>query len=293
MALASASIHVVEKAPPKWLLLVSESPGWVPVASCLSGRLPEISRWSVCVSVCVLSPVQLLATPRTVAPRAPLSMGFSRQEYRNGLTLPPLGDLPDPGIKTVSLASPALAGEVVDSLPLRHLGSPMVIWPRFISNTCFCTRSRSCEIWCVLFRSRLSISHSPMDCPKWALLALKAKHLRSLLPGARSPGWGAQWGTWAPCHLGRISKVVIILPFVGHPGGSYGKEIACNAGDLGLVGNIPGEGDGNLFQDSYLENSIDRGARRVTVHGVAKSRTWLYHDSTPPTCLVEVPSLYF
>ena len=60
---------------------------------------------------------------------------------------------------------------------------------------------------------------------------------------------------------------------MGHPRGSYGKEIACNAGDLGLVGNIPGEGDGNLFQDSCLENSIDRGARRVTVHGVAKSRT--------------------
>ena len=75
----------------------------------------------------VLSPVQLFATPRTVAHQAPLSMGFSRQEYWNGLTFPPLEDLPDPGIKTVSLASPALAGEVVDSLPLCHLGSPMLI----------------------------------------------------------------------------------------------------------------------------------------------------------------------
>ena len=39
------------------------------------------------------------------------------------------------------------------------------------------------------------------------------------------------------------------------------------------VGNIPGEGDGNPFQDSCLENSMDRGAGWVTVHGVAKSQT--------------------
>ena len=39
-----------------------------------------------------------------------LSMGFSRQEYWNGLPFPPSGDLPNPGIKPVSLESPALAG---------------------------------------------------------------------------------------------------------------------------------------------------------------------------------------
>ena len=41
---------------------------------------------------------------------SPLSMGFPRQEYWNGLPFPPLGDPPDPGIKPVSLMSPALAG---------------------------------------------------------------------------------------------------------------------------------------------------------------------------------------
>ena len=40
----------------------------------------------------------------------PLSMGFSRQEYRSGLPFPPPRDLPDPGIEPVSLVSPALAG---------------------------------------------------------------------------------------------------------------------------------------------------------------------------------------
>ena len=43
-------------------------------------------------------------------PSAPPSMGFSRQEYRSGLPFAPPGDLPDPGIKPMSLMSPELAG---------------------------------------------------------------------------------------------------------------------------------------------------------------------------------------
>ena len=49
----------------------------------------------------------------------------------------------------------------------------------------------------------------------------------------------------------------------GFPGGSDGKESACNAGDLGLIpgpGRSPGEGNGNPLQYSCLENSMDRGA---------------------------------
>ena len=42
--------------------------------------------------------------------QAPLSMEFCRQEYWSGLPCPPLGDLPNPGIKLVSFTSPALAG---------------------------------------------------------------------------------------------------------------------------------------------------------------------------------------
>ena len=56
--------------------------------------------------------VQLFVTPWTVAFHVPLSMGFSRQEYCSGLPCPPPGDLPDPGIKPLSLVSPALAGGV-------------------------------------------------------------------------------------------------------------------------------------------------------------------------------------
>ena len=67
----------------------------------------------VCVCVCVLSHfshVCLFVTLWTVTHQAPLSMGFSRQEYWSELPCPLPGDLPDPGIKPESLKPPALAG---------------------------------------------------------------------------------------------------------------------------------------------------------------------------------------
>ena len=56
------------------------------------------------------SHVRLFVTLWTVACQPPLSVGLSGQEYWSGLPCPPPGDLPDPGIKPMSLASPALAG---------------------------------------------------------------------------------------------------------------------------------------------------------------------------------------
>ena len=64
----------------------------------------------VCGHAKSLSRVRLCVTPRTVACQAPLSMGFSRQEYWSGLPCPPPGHPPNPGIKPGSLMSPALAG---------------------------------------------------------------------------------------------------------------------------------------------------------------------------------------
>ena len=60
--------------------------------------------------------------------------------------------------------------------------------------------------------------------------------------------------------------------------GSDGKESACNAGDLGSIpglGISPEEGNGYLVKYSCLENPMDRGAWRATVHGVVKSQTRL------------------
>ena len=63
---------------------------------------------------------------------------------------------------------------------------------------------------------------------------------------------------------------------LGFPGGSDDKESACNAGDLGLIpglGRSSGEWNCNPLQYSGLENSMDRGAWRATVHGVTNSQT--------------------
>ena len=57
------------------------------------------------------------ATPWTVAHQAPLSMGFSRQEYWSGLPFPTPGDLPDPGIEPKALLYPALAGGLFITAP--------------------------------------------------------------------------------------------------------------------------------------------------------------------------------
>ena len=60
----------------------------------------------------------------------------------------------------------------------------------------------------------------------------------------------------------------------GFPGGSDGKESACNEGDPSStpgLGRSPGEGNGNPLQYSYLGNPMDRGAWWATVHGVTKS----------------------
>ena len=62
------------------------------------------------------------------------------------------------------------------------------------------------------------------------------------------------------------------------PSGSDGKESACIAGGPGSVpglGRSSGEENGNPFQYSCLENSMDRGAWRTIVHGVAKNRVRL------------------
>ena len=83
-----------------------------PLLSCslllMLNKVQNISTRWLCMLI-RFSHVWLSATLWTVACQALRSMGFSRQEYWNGLPCPPLGNLPDPGIKPVSLMSPALA----------------------------------------------------------------------------------------------------------------------------------------------------------------------------------------
>ena len=87
------------------IAFISECFRYFPLSLSLNGwRVP----WKQCAWV--LSCVQLFVSPWTVTCQAPLSVGFSRQEYCSGLPCPPPGDLPNPGIEPVSLMSPALTG---------------------------------------------------------------------------------------------------------------------------------------------------------------------------------------
>ena len=74
--------------------------------------------------MCSLSHVHLFVTPWTAACQAPLSMLFSQQEFWSGVPFPTPEDLPNPGIELTSLAPPELQ---VDSLPLYHLGSAILL----------------------------------------------------------------------------------------------------------------------------------------------------------------------
>ena len=72
-------------------------------------------------------------------------------------------------------------------------------------------------------------------------------------------------------HLHNPGKSLFIKIF-SIPGGSDGKESACNVGDLGSIpglGRSPGEGNSYPLQYSGLENSMDRGAWQAIVQGVA------------------------
>ena len=77
----------------------------------------------------LLSRVRLFVTLWTVARQAPLSMGFSRQEYWSGLPFPPPGDLPDPETEPRLLR---LLHWQADSLAPRHLGS---LWSLTVSSS--------------------------------------------------------------------------------------------------------------------------------------------------------------
>ena len=76
-------------------------------------QLDSLCLFPLLILFCILaqsfSHVQSFVTQRTVAYQAPLSLGFPRQEYWSGLPSSPPGDLPDPGIKPMSVASPAIA----------------------------------------------------------------------------------------------------------------------------------------------------------------------------------------
>ena len=78
-----------------------------------------------------------------------------------------------------------------------------------------------------------------------------------------------------------------------------GKESTCQIGDVGSIlglGRSPGEGNGNPFQYSCLENPMDRGAWWATVQGVTKNRIQLNNETTTTkskrSSVVRLPKLH-
>ena len=96
------------------------------------------------------SHVEIYVTSWTITYQAPLSIGFSWQEYWSGLPYPPPGDLPDPGIKP---ASPGLLLYQVDSLPLSHKGSPFM-------HVCIYVHFQLCFIACRSLVPQPEIEHT-------------------------------------------------------------------------------------------------------------------------------------
>ena len=77
-----------------------------------------------------------------------------------------------------------------------------------------------------------------------------------------------------------IIVCVCMYVYMGFPGGSVVKNPPAKTGDAGDMGLIPGlgrfpGGNGNPLQYSCLENPLDRGVWKATVHEVSKSWTWL------------------
>ena len=79
----------------------------------------------------------------------------------------------------------------------------------------------------------------------------------------------------------RVCRCVFVCKCVGFPDGTVVKNPPANVGDTRDMGLIPGSrrshagGNTNSLQYSYLENSMDRGARQAIVHGVTKNQTQL------------------
>ena len=116
-----------------WRIPWTEGPGGLQTMGSQRVDMTEASERACTKS---LNHVQIFATPWTVAHQAPLSTGFSRQEYWSGLPCPPPGDLPDPGTEQEASCTFCIAGEFFTTEPLWEpqwpfMLSQMAVFPSF------------------------------------------------------------------------------------------------------------------------------------------------------------------
>ena len=110
---------------------------------------PAPSHLLLC-ACCYFSHVWLFVTPRTIAHQAPLCKGFSRQEYWSGLPCPPPGDLPNLGVKSTSLMSPALAGRFFTTTAIPLYWEPKILYYTYTNKSwqvCFAKQNRFAHTW--------------------------------------------------------------------------------------------------------------------------------------------------
>ena len=214
----------------------------------------------VCVYVAHIHMIWIFVTPWTVARQAPLSMGFSRQEYWSGVPF-----LPPGGVRDVIRRVPENTVENNER------------W--VYGNSCGKVKEkvwRILKLAVILKPSRLWIikiaptANSPnqTNLLVWSLVVLRLFYffkasLTQLVKLCRRP----QFDSWV--RKIRWRRVRLPTPiFLEFPGGSAGKESACSVGDLGSIpglGGSPGEGKGYPLQYSGLEKSMkySMGLQRV------------------------------
>ena len=164
--------------------------------------------------------------------------------------MPPPGDLPNPGIKA---RPPALQVDyLLSELPWKPMNTG--VGSLSLLQGIFWTQDSNQGLrHCRWTLHQLNYQGSPLQCTHISKHHVVAfKHTQFL-------------------YVKDICKCCF-------PGGSVGKPSACSAGDPGSIPGSwrsPGEGNGNPFQYSCLENSMDRGGWWATIHGVAKNWTRL------------------
>ena len=127
----------------------------------MEGHPPQVLDYVMFTCPLWLRCVQLFATSRTVALQSPVSMGFPRQEYWSGLPFPTPGDLPKPGIKPVSLVSPALGGWFFTTKPDWLWPSPLVVQ---LQKPDVAARTAFKDVRALIPRSsQYTVSHSKRD----------------------------------------------------------------------------------------------------------------------------------
>ena len=245
------------------------------------------------------SPVWLCAILWTVAHQAPLSMEFSRWGYWSGLPCAPPGDLSDPGIEPASLTSPALAGRFFTThitweacVPYNHCFFICIISEQtghlLLSrlthqsiNLCWLCLPQSSFNPCFKDSSHSLLTFSPKHFFVHYSIFFFSPRLLSMDSGLSvltffftSCSLLEHLSLWSYCwnwfYKGQ-----------GFPGNPVVRNLPANAGaerDEGLIpgsGRSPGGGCGNPLQYSCLKTPMDREACWPTVHGVAKSWTWL------------------